>query len=224
MNTRVVKFHPTHSLGKLHLSEHDRPADWVEYLDAQGEVLVPPGMNLILEVTNDGLTDLTPLTRLEPDDLYAISFACTRVKDDDLRFVRSLTRLNGLAIWETNIGDLALAHLSEMTSIRWLDLGDTKITDEGLAHLRGLNGLQSLTLLNDEIGDNGVTHLAGFESLRRLDLMSTRVSDASITSLRGLTGMRSLRIYQTQISENGYAELSRALPGCQIWYYRSNDL
>jgi len=224
MNTRVVKFHPTHSLGKLYLSEHNRPGDWVEYLDAQGEVLVPPGMNLRLQVTNDGLTDLTPLTRLEPDDLYAISFACTRVKDDDLRFVRSLTHLNGLAIWETNIGDLALAHLSEMTSIRWLDLGDTKITDEGLAHLQGLKGLQDLTLLNDWVGDNGVAHLAGFESLRHLDLMSTRVSDASITLLSSLTGMRSLRIYQTQISENGYAELSRALPGCQIWYYRSNDL
>ena len=224
MNTRVVKFHPTHSLGKLYLSEHNRRGGWVEYLDAQGEVLVPPGMNLKLRVTNDGLTDLTPLTRLEPDDLYSISFACTRVKDDDLRFVRSLTHLNGLAIWETNIGDLALAHLSRMASIRWLDLGDTKITDEGLAHLRGLSGLQSLTLLNDEIGDNGVTHLAGFENLRRLDLMSTGVSDASVTSLSRLTGMRSLRIYQTQISENGYAELSRALPGCQIWYYRSNDL
>jgi internalin A len=224
MNTRAVKFHPTHSLGKLYLSEHNLPGDWVEYLDAQGEVLVPPGMNLILRVTNDGLTDLTPLTHLEPDDLYAIDFACTHVKDDDLRFVRSLTHLNGLAIWETNIGDLALAHLSGMASIRWLDIGDTKITDEGLAHLRGLNGLQSLTLLNDEIGDNGVTHLAGFESLLDLDLMSTRVSDASITLLSGLTGMQSLRIYQTRISENGYAELSRALPGCQIWYYRSNNL
>jgi internalin A len=216
MNTRAVNFHPTHSLGKLYLSERNRPGDWVEYLDAQGEVLVPPGMNLILRVTNDGLTDLTPLTHLGPDDLHAIDFACTHVKDDDLRFVRSLTHLNGLAIWETNIGDLALAHLSGMASIRWLDIGDTKITDEGLAHLRGLNGLQSLTLLNDEIGDNGVTHLAGFESLLDLDLMSTRVSDASITLLSGLTGMQSLRIYQTRISENGYAELSRALPGCQI--------
>jgi hypothetical protein len=224
MNTRVVKFHPTHSLGKLYLSEHNCRSNWVKYIDARGEVLVPPGMDLELWVTNDGLTDLTPLTRLEPDDLYAINFACTRVKDGDLRFVRSLTHLNGLAIWETNIGDLALTHLSGMASIRWLDIGDTKVTDEGLAYLRSLKGLQSLTLLNDEVGDNGVTHLTGFENLQHLDLMSTRVSDASITSLSGLRGMRSLRIYQTQISENGYAELSRALPKCQIWYHRSNDL
>jgi hypothetical protein len=181
-------------------------------------------MDLKLWVKNDGLTDLTPLTCLEPDDLYAINFACTRVKDDDLRYIQSLTHLNGLAIWETNIGDLALAHFSGMASIRWLDIGDTKVTDEGLVHLRSLKGLQSLTLLNDEVGDNGVTHLTGFENLQHLDLMSTRVSDASITSLSSLRGMRSLRIYQTQISENGYAELSRALPRCQIWYHRSNDL
>lgn len=224
MNTRIVKFHPTHSLGKLYLRKLNRPDYWVEYLDAQGAVSVPPGMNLELWVTNDGLTDLTPLTRLEPDDLYAINFATSRVKDHDLRFIRSLTDLNGLAIWETNIGDLALTHLSGMASIRWLDIGDTKVTDEGLAYLRGLKRLKSLTLLNDGIGDNGVKHLAGFAGLQHLDLMNTRVSDASITALRSLTGLRYLRIYQTQITENGYAELGRALPGCEIWYYRSNDL
>jgi hypothetical protein len=60
MNPRVVKFHPTHSLGKLHLSERNHPGDSVEYLDAQGDVLVPSGMNLELWITNDGLTNLTP--------------------------------------------------------------------------------------------------------------------------------------------------------------------
>ena len=224
MNTRIVKLHPTHSLGKLYLRKLNRSDYWVEYLDAQGSVSVPPGMNLELWVTNDGLRDLTPLTRLEPDDLYAINFATSRVKDQDLRFIRSLTDLNGLAIWETDIGDLALTYLSGMSSIRWLDIGDTKVTDEGLAYLRGLKRLKSLTLLNDEVGDDGVMHLAGFESLQHLDLMSTRVSDASITSLSRLKGLRSLRIYQTQITENGYAELGRALPGCQIWYYKSNNL
>ena len=114
-------------------------------------------MNLELWVTNDGLTDLTPLTRLEPDDLYAINFACTRVKDDDLRFVQSLTRLYGLSIWETNIGDMALAHLSGMASISWLDIGDTKVTDEGLAHLQGLKGLQALAREAFERGVAGHT-------------------------------------------------------------------
>ena len=224
METRVVKFHSTHSLGRLYLREHNRPCDWVEYLDAQGEVPIPPGMNLELWVTNDGLTDLTPLTRLEPDDLYASNFACTRVKDDDLRFVRSLIRLRGLALWETDIGDLGLAHLSGMVSIGWLDIGDTQVTDEGLAYLRSLESLQELSLLNDGVGDNGMLHLAGLGSLQCLDLMNTRVSDASIRLLSSLTELRSLRVYQTQISETGYVELSRALPGCQIWYYKSNDL
>jgi len=53
-------------------------------------------MNLILQVTNDGLTDLTPLNSLEPSDLFAISFACTRVKDDDRYSTARERRRGGL--------------------------------------------------------------------------------------------------------------------------------
>jgi hypothetical protein len=224
MTTRIVKFHPTHSLGRLYLSEHNRSGGWVEYIDAQGEVSVPPDMNLELWVTNDGLADLTPLTRLEPDDLYALIFACTPCERRRFAIHPILDTPEWIALWETDIGDLGLGHISGMASLRWLDIGDTKVIDEGLAQLRSLENLQELALLNDGVGDNGMVQLGGFGSLQRLDLMSTRVSDASIKLLSRLTGLRSLRVYQTQISEIGYEELSRALPDCQIWYYRSNDL
>ena len=59
MNARVVKFHPTHSLGELYLSELNRLADWVEYLDAQGEVLAR----------------LYPFARLSPPHRGALNLA-----------------------------------------------------------------------------------------------------------------------------------------------------
>ena len=224
MSAKLVRFPTTRSLGKVHLSNYSHPSDWFEYSDARGEVVIPPGCKLMLHISNEALTDLTPLTDLAPDALYAIDFNNTKVKDEDLFFVQSLIHLHGIALWETDVGNLALEHIAKLTSMQWLDLGDTRVTDEGLTHLRGMERLQSLTLLNTRISDNGLISLAELKCLQHLDLMSTRVSDISVASLSAMTSLRYLRIYQTLISEAGHAEISRALTDCEVWYFRSNDL
>jgi len=176
MSAKLVRFPTTRSLGKLHLSDYSHPRGWVEYSDARGEVVIPPGCKLMLHISNEALTDLTPLTDLAPDALYAIDFNNTKVKDQDLFFVQSLTHLHGIALWETDVGDLALEHIAKLTSMQWLDLGDTRVTDEGLTHLRGMVRLQSLTLLNTRVSDNGVMSLAELKGLRHLDLRYPQVA------------------------------------------------
>jgi hypothetical protein len=52
-----------------------------------------------------------------------------------------------------------LEHITGMTSLEFLWLGNTHVTDAGLSHLIGLKSLQSLSLKGTQVTDAGVAEL-----------------------------------------------------------------
>ncbi|MDT5122476.1 MAG: hypothetical protein QOC96_1958 [Acidobacteriota bacterium] len=206
-------------MGKLFLRSLENPIDRNEYAEARGVVAIPLGRDVILEVSIDASSDLTPLALLASDDLQVIAITCRRFDGLQLQNIQHLTGLLGLALWETDINDAAFLYLSGLINLHWLDIGDTKVTDEGLAFVENLTQLEELSLLNTEIGNQGLLHLEKLKRLKRLDLMSTRVDDDGFEILKRLTSLKSLRITDTNISYTVYAKLKRALPKCQIKYH-----
>jgi len=223
MESRIVLFPTERSLGELTMSKHGESFHSVSLGKARGQIIAPLDKDLTLTIDR-GATDFNLLSELAVDAVDIIDFNNTKVSDSDLRHIRHLTRLKGLALWETDLGDEALKHIANFVQLRWLDLGDTRISNAGLGMLKGLTSLEDLSLLNTEIGDLGIEQLESLPCLKRLDLMNTRVSDASVPTLKRFTSLKYLRIYESRISESGYVEIAKALPDCQIWFYRSNDL
>ena len=55
--------------------------------------------------------------------------------------------------------DAGLEHLTGLSKLEFLDLGDTQVTDAGLGHLAGLSELESLNLFNTQVTDAGLKEL-----------------------------------------------------------------
>jgi len=211
------------SLGELTLREPGNNYSRISLGEAKGQIVAPADKEIHLAIDHS-VMDFNALSELAVNAVDILDFNNTKVTDSDLKHIRHMTQLKGLALWETGLGDEALKYITRFSQLRWLDLGDTKISNEGLAALKGLISLEDLSLLNTEIGDPGIKYLEILPRLKHLDLMSTMVSDDCIPTLKKLSSLIYLRIYQTRISETGHLEIAEALPNCDIWFYRSNDL
>ncbi len=82
------------------------------------------------------------------------------LKDDDLRLVATLSKLEELNLSNTDIGDIGLAHLPRLTHLRSLALVYTNITDDGLRHVKSLTSLKRLYLDGTKTTSAAVDDLA----------------------------------------------------------------
>jgi hypothetical protein len=82
------------------------------------------------------------------------------VKDDDLRLVGMLSRLEELDQSDTDVGDSGLVHLQGLANLHCLDLSHTNITDAGLLRLKSLTALEFLGLFGTKRTTAGVDDLA----------------------------------------------------------------
>lgn len=97
--------------------------------------MIPAGKELRLNVSPQASTDLSPLARLQPDDLQYLQLSGTRVGNTDL------------------------VHLQGLTGLQVLWLYDTRVSDAGLVYLRGLQGLRVLNLRGTLVSVGGVDAL-----------------------------------------------------------------
>src|SRR6266550_7068220 len=116
----------------------------------------------------------------------------------------------------TNINDVAIASLKDVTSLTDLNLAGTKITDAGLAAVEPLANLTRLHLELTPITDAGLTHLKKLVNLNYLNLYGTAVTDAGLENLKELRNLRHLYLWQTKVSDAGAKNLKSALPNLEI--------
>ena len=78
--SRIIRFPLDHSMGKLYISNQ---ANFPLGLgEARGHIKVPEGIEVLLEVFTDALTDLSPLSELNPNDLQGIRIIDTRISSE----------------------------------------------------------------------------------------------------------------------------------------------
>lgn len=97
-----------------------------------------------------------------------------------------------------------------------VDLGGTQISDMELEHLRELTNLGSLSLYDTQVGDTGLEYLRGLSNLEILTLGNTHISDLGLEHLRGLANLEMLFLDNKQVTESGGKKLQKALPACVI--------
>jgi hypothetical protein len=114
------------------------------------------------------------------------------------------------------VTDAALEPLSELTQLRFLDLGFSQVTDAGLKHLAACKNLQALGLASTNVTDAGLNQLASLPHLQRLVLMRTAVTDAGLMALRRMRNLQLLNLGATKTTASGRSALQAALPKLKI--------
>ena len=101
-----------------------------------------------------------------------------------------------------------------------LNLIFSKITDDCLKQIGALQQLKVLRLDNTRITDAGPTQLRNLSQLTHLGLSGTYVTDDGLQHLHHFKGLSSVTLGRTNVTPEGVAALKRALPKCDIHYYR----
>ena len=157
-------------------------------------------------VTNAGVKQLAgKLTQLK-------SFNCRNsrlIDDEGLRHLHQRPRLEMLLCGNTSISDAGLEHVSNLASLRELEVRKTRITDAGLAHLRKLTRLENLNCSDNRITSEGVRHFSALTELRSLDLSQTRIDDAALSHLSRMVHLEHLDLSRTWIAGQGLRHLHK---------------
>ncbi len=232
---RILCFPEDRSMGMLQARDagvhDDLFTGFTEFCEARGNVTVAPGKELILDPSREAARDLSPLTKLKTDDLYAIYCWQIPIDDEGLRYVahlsglkvlwlayapisdkglshlRGLKSLKSLLVMGTKVGDEGMAYLGDLDSLEYLNPRATNVTDHGLAHLSGLGSLKSIDLGYCKITDAGLEHLGRIETLESIDVSHSTITDAGIAHLKNLRSLRDLDLQSTNITDAGLKHL-----------------
>jgi hypothetical protein len=232
----VIQFPEDKSMGILYILDSDNVdtssyEDWQMHCEAVGHVTVPAGKVLRLDISKKAGKDLSPLSKLRPDDLMMLFCNDVEIPDDELRhishltglqelymdntgilgtglkYLATLTSLKKLRFTYTHIGDNELAYLSDLPSLKSLILNDNPINDAGMIHIGKITSLEELSL-PDGIGDEGTYHLRNLTSLRYFNAGS-QTSNEGLKHLANMTQMETLSLRETLITNEGLVHLKK---------------
>ncbi len=154
---------------------HRDAAKWV--LEQGGTVRV--------SVLNREPIDLYSIHQIPADDFIVDSIwlnDLAATSDQDMGRFAKLDSLRQLDISNTGVGDVGVRHISELKSLRLLNLHGTKVTPEAASSIGKLDGLTFLALTT-ALDDAGIEKLAPLQKLQSLTLTSDRVTDRGIKSI-----------------------------------------
>ena len=241
---RVLRFPHRRSVGTLFVADESQPEEW-ELLshvrglivapenqpirwtwleEARGNVSIPPGVKVKLKISGSGSGSLAPLKALKPDDLHTLDLSRSEIIDVSLSHIQDLSSLKVLELTATNVTDAALAHLPGLTSLQGLGLSHCQISGQGLVHLQSLTSLRELWLSGADLIDDEMVHLQPFKNLVQLGLSSTRISNDGLETLAPLKQLMRLYLFNTQVTRPGAENFRTIVPGCRVkWKARITD-
>jgi hypothetical protein len=159
---RLVSFPSEFKVGKLFCrnSSSESFLDWQFYGEARGEIGIPAGSSVRLDVSEGKGNTLSFLDNLGKNDLQAL-FLHTSA-DSELAHLQGLTGLQELYLSGKGITDAGMHELRKLKNLHRLYLYDTAITDIGAETLKGLAGLRCITLCGSCISENVMKNIKNF--------------------------------------------------------------
>jgi hypothetical protein len=124
------------------------------------------------------------------------------------RNLRSLTRLKGLVVSETNISDDDLLAIGGLPALEYLGLSRTSLTDKCAPFFGHCPRLTTLPVNDTHVGDRVVAELTKCSALESLNLTRTQVTDAAAGDLLAITSLSELTVKFSRISDVGISRLA----------------
>jgi hypothetical protein len=171
---RTVCFPSDRSMGILFLRKDgsDSFLDWYRYGEAIGRVTIPAGKSLRLDVPESSGNSLSPLQKLQSNDLQALFLH--RAEDGELPNIHGLAGLAELYLSGSGITNSGLAIIRELQGLHRLYLYDTMVTDTGLGALKQMRSLSYLTLSGSKVTETGLNLLRETLPGCRVSLLQSR--------------------------------------------------
>ena len=209
---RTIHFPAHRSMGTLYtlnwkVVDASSDDDWEPLCEATGDVTVPAGKVLRLNLSKEAGNDLSPLSALRPDDLIMLHCFRVEMSDDQMRHISHLTGLKEINLHGTNILGTGLKYLAGLKSLKKLWLGGTHVGDNELSCLLNLPSLEGLGLSDTPTTDAGMVVVGKITSLEVLSL-SAGVSDEGLAQLKNLTNLRWLSTGDRGVTDKGLACLA----------------
>jgi internalin A len=121
----------------------------------------------------------------------------------------SQSRVTGVNLRGTWVGDADLRRLNELPDLSYLDLSMTHITDQGMLEIRNLRAITDLNLYFAEyVTDEGLAAIKDWKKLRRLNLHGTKISDTGLEHIARITPLVSLNVGSTLMTDVGLERLT----------------
>ncbi|HEX40797.1 MAG TPA: hypothetical protein ENN81_01895 [Phycisphaerales bacterium] len=238
---RVLRFPTDRGIGRVLVGQRPAEARWWNLslgwsgkvlAQAQGDVTVPVGMRVRLEVNDSSRRVHHALAALASDDIQHVSFYHCRCVDDELCEILShLTGLDAVMMGESQITRKGVAYLASLPNLQclamlcsltahdlaplvdakrleYLNIGGDKTRDATLAILPKLTQVTQLGLGGAAVGE-GLQHVGAMENLQWLNLEALRDPDIDLhlKHVSRLTNLRVLSLKNTLIGDGGLYHL-----------------
>jgi len=148
-----------------------------------------------------GMTELRELK-------LAMRLSPVPLRDEDMAFLRGLTKLESLMLPSADLTDGWLVYIEDLKSLKALQLYDMAITTDGLHHLRDLSNLTLLSLHGTRL--TSLEPLRPLTRIKYLCLAYTPVDDSALAVLQSWPRLGELDLRSTKITDAGVAGLMRA--------------
>ena len=211
------------SLGLIWVRDREtrEEARWLRFGDARGELRLPEGGTIRVDLTSAGVLDLAAVVRaVGPERLLALRFPdVSNLLEVDYQPLKEANALEELDLTSVPFNPAILDALTGMSSLRTLKLTGSGLTDEELVRIAPLQELHEFDLSGTRVGNSAWAHLARFPALRSLNLRGTSVSAPTPESLFAFTSLNTLDLMDTAVSENELLEMRNALPETDILHH-----
>ena len=197
MPERTVTFPKDRSIGTLFVRDWHTTDDpffsqgvWEEFGSAQGDVTVPAGQKLGVQMNQNAKENAPALANLNPNDLQALEV--WDIDNDSMQAIAHLTALQWLFVYESlQLGDKGVERLSGFSSLEFIGMFDCGKLDISFATLKQLPNLAEIELGNTELTPCAIRGLNELPHLEYLWLEYMPMNDAQF--IANFTLPRSLR-------------------------------
>jgi hypothetical protein len=196
---------PEQSMGEISLrAVRDIDSPVTVLGPAQRSVEVPFGKAVLLRLAK-GCGDLSPLARLDPEDLHGLIDEwpdLVVLNDEMLRPLARFRHLEELRLGQTEITGRVFDDFPSLRELRVLVLDETQFDDAGLLRLEHCVWMQRLDLSFTQITGPGLGALHNMTSIRDFSLYGTAVRDADLSILDRVPGLRNLNLGLTAVTDD----------------------
>ena len=241
--TRIVHLPQDHSIGRAYIVEpqfdkkplYHYALGWPNRMipEVRGDIEVPAGKILRLDIMKDARTALPALRQLKGDDVQILFFYHAARNVDDLT-LEAIAHLSGLRVLFAENGsfsenglrhlagfrELAALHfpasvpvesldyLKGLTSLEYLNISGQEMTEAKLAKAGELPWLTQLSIAGHN-ASGGLKHIAKLKSLRYLNLAAVRDPglDMNLAHIAGLTDLEEINFEDSFIGDAGLSHL-----------------
>jgi hypothetical protein len=182
-----------------------------------------------IQVSDDGLKQLTALKNLRALSFFHVSFGSKTFTGAGLAYFKDLPKLERLTIAGTPFDDKGMEALGQLTQLKEVGTWHTGQTAAGMARLKELKNLAKLHLgqrLYDgkpSLTDETMAVLTELKALETLQLDEARLSGAALTKLKGLPKLKRLTLHVIDIPEADVEKLRAELAGVEVKWDKPDE-